>query len=218
MSVSSWRNPEMLLVVVIGLVAVLAKDEAPQHWIDDAKRDIERALNLKREYGVAKNAILMVGDGMGIPSVTAGRIWKGQLNGQSGEENKLSFENFPNVGLSKTYNVDRQVPDSAGTANAMMSGIKANVGTLGVNSYVAYGASCDTYREDRRTTSVLDHALANVGARIVCIGEVVVLVVVVIVVVVVVVVVIVIVVVIVVVVVAKLEVIVVAVLVVVVVV
>jgi hypothetical protein len=33
--------------------------------------------------------------------VTAGRIFKGQLNGQPGEEGLLSFEKFPNVGLVK---------------------------------------------------------------------------------------------------------------------
>lgn len=155
--------PKRLLFLIVWVVCLLdtllAKNEAPQHWIDDGKRDIQRAWNLKKNYGVAKNTVLFIGDGMGLPSVTAGRIWKGQTKGQSGEEYKLSFEAFPNVGLSKTYNVDRQVADSAGTASGMMSGTKANLGTLGVSSAVAYGQSCDTYSDDERTLSVLDHAL-----------------------------------------------------------
>jgi alkaline phosphatase len=59
--------------------------------------------------GRAKNVIVFIGDGMGMSTITAARIYKGQHTGKSGEENQLSFEYFPNVGLSKTYNVDKQV-------------------------------------------------------------------------------------------------------------
>jgi len=69
---------------------------------------------------------------MGISTVTAGRIFDGQSQGKTGEEHSLSFENFENVALSKTYNYDAQVPDSAGTATAIMSGYKARIGTLNV--------------------------------------------------------------------------------------
>ncbi|RUS85322.1 hypothetical protein EGW08_006923 [Elysia chlorotica] len=147
------------LIGLIGVTAILAAIEEPQHWKDDGRKDIDRAWAHTPVYGLAKNAILVIGDGMGLPSVTAGRIFKGQSKGQSGEEYKLSFEDFPNVGLSKTYNADRQVADSAGTATAMVSGYKVNLGTLGVNSKVAYGQSCDTYQDDHRVTTVLDYAL-----------------------------------------------------------
>ena len=69
----------------------------------------------------AKNVILFIGDGMGISTITAARIYEGQKRGQTGEENSLSFERFPNVALVKTYNTNAQVPDSAGTATAMPS-------------------------------------------------------------------------------------------------
>lgn len=59
--------------------------------------------------GHAKNVIVFIGDGMGMSTITAARIYKGQLAGKFGEENQLAFEQFPNVGLSKTYNVDKQV-------------------------------------------------------------------------------------------------------------
>ena len=45
-----------------------------------------------------------------------------------GEENVLSWETFPNVAFSKTYNTDQQVPDSAGTATAFMTGVKSRAG------------------------------------------------------------------------------------------
>ena len=38
------------------------------------------------------------------------------------------------VGLMKTYNVDHQSPDSAGTATAYLSGIKARLGTIGLDA------------------------------------------------------------------------------------
>lgn len=39
--------------------------------------------------------------GMGVPTVTAARILKGQLAGQSGEESSLVMDTFPYVALSK---------------------------------------------------------------------------------------------------------------------
>ena len=51
----------------------------------------------------AKNIILFIGDGMSIPTVTAGRIFKAQKYGKNfdnPESQKLAFESFPNVGLS----------------------------------------------------------------------------------------------------------------------
>ena len=83
----------------------------------------------------AKNVILMIGDGMGITTITAARIYDGQNpgNGQprrSGEENSLAFEHLPNVALVKTYNNNAQVPDSAGTASAMNTGVKTDIGVI----------------------------------------------------------------------------------------
>lgn len=80
----------------------------------------------------AKNVILFVGDGMGVSTVTAARIFDGQSKGMSGEDNILSFETFPNVSLVKTYNLDSQVADSAGTASAMNTGLKTQIGKINV--------------------------------------------------------------------------------------
>lgn len=80
----------------------------------------------------AKNVILFIGDGMGITTITAARIYDGQSKGMSGEENQLSFEKFPEVALVKTYNTNQQVPDSAGTATAFNTGTKTRAGMIGV--------------------------------------------------------------------------------------
>ena len=84
------------------------------------------------ESATARNVILFVGDGMGVSTVTAGRIFVGQEQGKLGEEHVLSFEDFDNVALIKTYNTNAQVPDSAGTATAIMSGYKTTIGTVNV--------------------------------------------------------------------------------------
>lgn len=49
---------------------------------------------------------MFLGDGMGIPSVTAGRILKGQNQGQSGEEYELEMDKFPHIGFSKVRRVN----------------------------------------------------------------------------------------------------------------
>ncbi len=101
-----------------------------ESWLEDgAKAVAERAaqpINTKR----AKNVILFIGDGMGVSTLTAGRILEGQMQGQSGEENYLSFERFPYTALVKTYNVNAQVPDSAGTASALNTGVKTRIGVI----------------------------------------------------------------------------------------
>ena len=80
----------------------------------------------------ARNVILFVGDGMGVSTVTAVRILDGQNKGMPGEENVLPFERFPHVALSKTYEINQQVGESAGTATAIMTGQKTKAGFIGV--------------------------------------------------------------------------------------
>lgn len=112
-------------------------------WYDDAQVKLslsdDALLKSLQSTGQAKNVILFVGDGMGVATVTAARILDGQNKGGQGEENILSFENFPFTGLSKTYNVDAQTADSAGTATAMMSGVKTDIGVVGVDESITNG-------------------------------------------------------------------------------
>lgn len=55
---------------------------------------------------VAKNVVILIGDGMGISTITATRIYKGQrVYGKSGEDHKLVFDAFPNVALVKVDNI-----------------------------------------------------------------------------------------------------------------
>lgn len=92
-----------------------------------------------QDQAKARNVILFIGDGMGISTITAARIYAGQKQGQSGEEYVLPFETFGNVALVKTYNTNAQVPDSAGTATAIHSGRKTRIGMLGVGPESPHG-------------------------------------------------------------------------------
>ena len=87
----------------------------------------------------ARNVILFIGDGMGVSTVTAARIFAGQKLGGTGEEYVLPFETFDHLALVKTYNTDAQVPDSAGTASAMHTGVKTRIGVLGFGPGVRKG-------------------------------------------------------------------------------
>ena len=87
----------------------------------------------------ARNVILFVGDGMGVTTLTAARIFEGQRRGEPGEENRLSFETFPHLALVKTYNTDMQVADSAGTATALLAGVKTRAGVLNTPPDVSRG-------------------------------------------------------------------------------
>jgi alkaline phosphatase len=70
-----------------------------------------------------KNVILMIGDGMGVAQVTAGRTHKGSLE----------LEQFPAGGLAVTHAAgDDYITDSAAGATAYASGVKTSNGMLGM--------------------------------------------------------------------------------------
>jgi alkaline phosphatase len=104
-----------------------------EFWNANAEDYISRQLKLKKSTKKAKNLILFIGDGLSIATTSATRVYLG------GEEVQLSYEKFPHYGLSKTYCVDRQVPDSACTATALLTGIKNNYNGIGVTANVLRG-------------------------------------------------------------------------------
>ncbi|MER3430582.1 MAG: alkaline phosphatase [Blastocatellia bacterium] len=109
------------------------RDESADFWRRDGKAALERAKSTKIRKGKAKNIILFLGDGMGISTVTAARILEGQLRGESGEENRLAFEDFPFTAFSKTYSTNQQTSDSAPTMSAIVTGVKTNEGIISLS-------------------------------------------------------------------------------------
>ncbi|WP_076919845.1 alkaline phosphatase [Pseudoalteromonas sp. SK18] len=126
-------------------------------WFSDAQTKLasaqDAASKVVTESGKAKNVILFVGDGMGISTITAARILAGQLQGEMGEDHQLSFETMSYSGFVKTYNVDAQTPDSAGTMTAMASGVKTDVGVIGIDEAVERG-NCASGKGHELVTSL----------------------------------------------------------------
>jgi alkaline phosphatase len=113
--------------------------ESAETWRSDGWEAIERTKAAKPITTPAKNIILFIGDGMGISTLTASRIFEGQRRGESGEENRLSFEEFPYSALSKTYSTNQQTSDSAPTMSAIISGVKTEEGIVSLNQNVVRG-------------------------------------------------------------------------------
>ncbi|ESO83616.1 hypothetical protein LOTGIDRAFT_179711 [Lottia gigantea] len=132
-------------------------------WIKWAQEDLSKSLRSEININKAKNVILFLGDGMGISTITAARLYRSQLqkekNIREGDA-ALEFEKFPFVGLSKTYNANRQTSGSASTATALLSGVKINQGTIGVDNTVVRH-DCSSQTKESQLTSILDWSMTE---------------------------------------------------------
>ena len=135
----SWKNllVTWVLVLIFGCPPFSsALAESPQEWYRQGQLAVKKAQALNPNNCVAKNVIIMIGDGMNLPTVAAARILEGQSLGKKGEEHLLSFEKLPYVALSKTYCTNAQVTDSAAAMTAIITGVKTKDGVLSVNQNV----------------------------------------------------------------------------------
>ncbi len=151
---------------LMGIAQAGSAVESPEKWYADGEQAVESAKHLRANKHRAKNVILFVADGMGVTTTTAARILEGQLRGETGEENQLSFETMPYVALSKTYNTNQQTPDSAGTMTAMMTGIKSKAGVISVNQNV-YRGDCASSKGNEITTFLEQAEMAGLSTGVV---------------------------------------------------
>lgn len=128
----------MKSLFVLPLVCLLAAGGAFAQTAAPVSAELEAALERKPNVRKARNVILFVGDGMGISSVTAGRIHAGQVRGVDGASYRLGFESLPWSAFSKTYSADRFVTDSANGGSALTTGVKTINGAIGVNAEVSH--------------------------------------------------------------------------------
>lgn len=145
------------------------------YYLNMAKQFVNAQINRKFNKNRAKNVILFLGDGMSVATLATTRVYLG------GEEKTLSFEEFPDVGMVKTYCVNAQVADSACTATgkfiyelivfyvkslisvwytAYLSGVKGNFGTIGVNAKVSRSHCYTGLDKKKHTESIAKWALA----------------------------------------------------------
>ena len=160
----------LALAVALAATSTVNAGVIPAHqlsnpWFTDAQASMADKASQKNTQR-AKNVILFVGDGMGISTLTAARILQGQNNGHSGEEGLLSFEHFPHSALVKTYNVDAQTPDSAGTMTAMVSGIKTDKGIIGLNEDANYG-DCQSAQGNEVVTALELAEIAGLASGVI---------------------------------------------------
>ncbi len=149
----------LVIMLAIAAQAVYAEDAAD--WISDGQAALAKAKQLQPNANKAKNIILFVGDGMGVSTVTAARIFEGQIRGIDGERNLLSFEKLPYVAMSKTYSANQQTADSAPTMTAIVTGVKTNDGVLSVDQSVKNGDSDNALIQANRLTTILELAEAK---------------------------------------------------------
>ncbi len=140
-----------LSTAFISHAAFAAVPQQNDVWFQDGLRAIEQAKARKPIDTKAKNVIIFIGDGMSVGTMTASRIYAGQKLGNTGEEYQLSMDTMPHVAMSKTYNTDMQTPDSAGTASAIVTGVKTKAGIISVDDNVRRGF-CSTVKGNEAKT------------------------------------------------------------------
>lgn len=140
-----------LASVVVPAAAQQALPQAGSDYYKEARAVLEARLAQQPQTGRAKNVILFIGDGMGISTITAARIYKGQKANGDGESAELAWDEFPNAALSRTYTHDSQVPDSAATGTAMTAGLKIRNGVIGLDSAVMRGDCAGAKGKEVRT-------------------------------------------------------------------
>lgn len=73
-----------------------------EYWYEEARVALKKRLaSYEGKMGRAKNVVFLVGDGMGTSTLTASRIFKGQRQGNQGEEEQLLWDTFPAVAMAK---------------------------------------------------------------------------------------------------------------------
>lgn len=82
---------------------------------------------------IPRNILFFLGDGMGMTTMTAARIYK------VGEDGELAMDTLPETAFVKTYSANAQVTDSAPSMSAYMTGVKMN------NEVVAMSSETSAY-------------------------------------------------------------------------
>jgi alkaline phosphatase len=127
-------------------------------WRHEGLQALEASKKLAHRGQRAKNVILFVGDGMGVSTVTAARIFEGQQKGRDGERNLLAFEKLAYLAMSKTFSANQQTSDSAPTMTAIMTGVKANDGVIALNQNVLKGEKETAIIEKNSVETLLEMA------------------------------------------------------------
>lgn len=101
-----------------------------------------------------RNVIFFLGDGMGLNTLTAARIYG------VGEEGQLTIDTLPETAFVKTFSHDAQVTDSAPSMAAYMTGVKSNNGVISMDADATFETDC-SQSAGKAVTTLLELAKAD---------------------------------------------------------
>lgn len=107
-----------LLAALAGCAAAPPASQQPPAAQTHAQAEIDQR---------AKNVIFFLGDGLGLNTLTAARIF------HVGEEGELAIDRLPESAFVKTFSNDSMVTDSAASMAAYMTGVKHNNGVVSMS-------------------------------------------------------------------------------------
>jgi alkaline phosphatase len=137
------RSP--VLSIIVSMLVLQAAPAASQStgttesYRQQGEAELEAHRTAAQRPDRARNVIIFIGDGMGVSTITAARIFAGQQAGRDGESFATAMDRLDHTALVKTYSHDGQVSDSAPTATAILAGVKTRNGTIGVGPEVVLG-------------------------------------------------------------------------------
>lgn len=144
-----------LLVIVIGVVLFISKKQNSPKYI-----------------------FLFIGDGMSSAQAELTEIYQNSILGnKTDKQKKLTFTEFPTIGIRKNYSGTNYIPDSAASATALSSGILTYNGSINVdmNGNEVKSITYNLHEKGKKigiiTTMSLNHATpaafyANAGSRL----------------------------------------------------
>lgn len=94
--------------------------------------EIPSAVSASSSNADPKYVFMFIGDGMSAPQTNAAQIYNGNNVCGAIELEKLTFTQFPVVGLQYTQDSTSFCPDSASTATSLSSGFKTHSGVIGM--------------------------------------------------------------------------------------
>jgi alkaline phosphatase len=124
--------PLVASALFLAAPAIASTEEDTAAYRAQGEAELQRLKADQAPRTKARNVIVFIGDGMGVSTLTAARIFAGQAMGRDGESNVTVMDGLAHTALVKTYSHDAQVSDSAPTATAIMAGVKTRASVLGI--------------------------------------------------------------------------------------
>lgn len=118
-----FRKTAMSLIVAVMVAASVFAQGATE---------TQSAVSAYTTDASPKYVFMFIGDGMSSPQTNAAQVYNGNNVSGAIELEKLTFTQFPVVGLQYTQDSTSFCPDSASTATSLSSGFKTHSGVIGM--------------------------------------------------------------------------------------